>query len=122
MSSAGNDAIRKENASTGQSVWVHRGDGKYISWAEWNAPGHVLETIILGQWNTDMDCYLAEQAGVQAVRLLAAQGLCKIVNQKNGGAGRKGKHKPTAAAAIEVLSSAWGTKFMRKSEYKKSLC
>ena len=75
VSAAGDEAIKNENASTGQSVWVHRTDGKYVSWAEWNTPGHVLETIILGQWSTKEDCYLAEQAGVQAVRVLADQGL-----------------------------------------------
>ena len=66
-----------------------------------------------------MDCFLAEKAGVKAVRILSEKGLCKIVNQRNGGAGRRSK--TTAAATIEVLSSAWGTKFMRKSEYKKGL-
>ena len=59
VSVAGKKNICDENLSSGRSgTWVRRSDGKKISHAEWNAPGHVLQMIILGEWNTDEDCHL----------------------------------------------------------------
>ena len=71
VAGAGDEAIRLENSSTGRSgTWVHRSNGKNVSHADWNTDGHVIKMVILGQWNTDQDCYLAERAGIEAVRII----------------------------------------------------